>query len=159
MNIEIRSPSDTEMESVYMMGFDVWSDGGSRENYLSGCRESPKYKRGTWYVLAIENSLASSLITYPLSDGVIGIGSIATDPSLRKKGYAAKIVMNVIQNLERNGTEHFMLYTEVGTAYYEKFGFQKLEDQYQKSDAGIAMIRGDIGLFLKKFNSEIPKYF
>jgi len=159
MSIEIRRPNDNEMESVYMMGFDVWADGTSREDYLCGCRESPKYKQGTWYVLVIENSLVSSLITYPLSDGVIGIGSIATDTSLRKHGYAAKLVTNVIQSLERKGTEHFMLYTEVGTVYYEKLGFLKLEDQYQKSKSGIAMLRGEVRSFLKKFNFEIPKYF
>lgn len=39
------------MDAVYMMGFDVWSDGTAMDVYLQECRSSEKYKKGTWYVL------------------------------------------------------------------------------------------------------------
>ena len=63
-----------EFDRIYMMGFDVWSDGASEEDYLVGCRASPKYAKGTWYVLANEDQLVSSLITYNLGPNIIGIG-------------------------------------------------------------------------------------
>jgi hypothetical protein len=36
-----------EMDTIYMMGFDVWTEGQDGEAYLNDCRSSPKYARGT----------------------------------------------------------------------------------------------------------------
>ena len=48
----IRTASDSELELVYRMGFDVWGEGLGLDDYLAGCRASPKYAAGVWRVLA-----------------------------------------------------------------------------------------------------------
>lgn len=159
MEMAIRNPLTREMDAVFMMGFDVWGDGLPETEYLSECHDSIKYKRGVWHVLDIDGLISSSLITYQLAPKVMGIGSIATVPEKRKNGFAAKLVAAVIRNFGNDGIKHFLLYTEVGTAYYENFGFVRLPDEHQKSDAGIAMLRGELKDFLRLVNNVVPRYF
>ena len=92
MSKAFRQAAQDDLDAVYMMGFDVWADGNSAAKYLEGCRASPKYKAGTWYVLEQKNVLVSSLIVYRLGPARFGIGSIATPNHLRKMGYASDLI-------------------------------------------------------------------
>ncbi len=62
MSLTIRKASDLELDQVYMMGFDTWSQGSSEEDYLNACRASSKYKKGTWFILVDNQQMQSSLI-------------------------------------------------------------------------------------------------
>jgi hypothetical protein len=42
--MRIRKAFPAEYDDIYRMGFDAWCDGQCLEDYLDGCRSSPKYK-------------------------------------------------------------------------------------------------------------------
>ena len=142
-----RKATTSEMDHIYMMGFDAWTDGQSEEKYLEGCQTSPKYAKGTRYVLEdSEGKAISSLITYDLDSAngkpAIGIGSIATEKMQRKKGFAGQLLWDVINLFfERDGSRVFFLYSDIGPKYYEQFGFIKLPEQFQIRDGSLAMMR------------------
>ena len=146
------------MHTVYMMGFDVWAEGDSETRYLDVCRNAPKYKKGQWFVLENdEGKLVSSLICYRnvfgLAEGCVGIGSVATSPDQRKKGYAAILLKDIITRL-RETTSHIFLYSDIAPAFYKKLGFQILNDDLQKHKPSLCMVYGaDLS------NLNVPSYF
>jgi N-acetylglutamate synthase-like GNAT family acetyltransferase len=158
--ISVRYPRPDEMRDVYAMGFESWSEGQNIHDYINECESSEKYKRGQWHVLTQNNLPISSLITYDLGHNTVGIGSIATSPTERKKGYAEILIQQILNQYNAEKSMHyFLLYTEIGTAYYERFGFKILPEVHQTSKAGTAMLRGDLDSFLTAFKNNVPKYF
>lgn len=157
--IQTREAAENELDQIYMMGFDVWAEGLS-EDYLRECRKSPKYKRGTWFVLLEDDQLVSSLIVYSLGENQFGIGSIATPENFRNKGYASRIIKDVIQKIENKSPKAILfLYSDINPEFYEKFNFCKLPISTQRYETTICMIRGrNIEKYLsdKRF---IPEYF
>jgi len=125
----IRTPEAREMDAVFMMGFDAWGDRKSRKRYLDGCRNSPHYRQGDWYVLASGADAVSSLITYRdlfrLPPGCHGIGSVATTPALRGQGHGSSLVRSVAGSLEAGGSRGVFLFSEVGERFYRKLGFER----------------------------------
>lgn len=156
----MRDAHTNELDQVYLMGEDVWSDGASTEQYLNGCRTSSKYKQGQFKILTDDHRLLSSLIIYDLSLERLGIGSIATPPQYRKNGYASKLVLLAMEQAVSMGKIDFFLFSDIGPEFYEKLGFSQLPDQYQKYSDSICMLkterRWDDWLAL---GLEVPKYF
>lgn len=157
--IQIREAAQSELDQIFMMGFDVWAE-GSVEDYILECRDSPKYKRGTWFVLLEDERLVSSLILYDLGANEFGIGSIATSEKFRNKGYASRIIKDVIQRIEnKNPAAVFFLYSDINPEFYEKFSFFKLSVTTQRYKTTTCMIRGQN---IEKYFSDkkfIPEYF
>ncbi|MBY0412812.1 MAG: GNAT family N-acetyltransferase, partial [Bdellovibrionales bacterium] len=146
----------SEYEQIFMMGYDVWADGVSKTDYLKLCIDSPKYNKGQWYVLKDGDLLLSSLIVYQFSENTFGIGSIATPNYLRKKGFAANLISKVIEKLENGVNPNaIFLYSDIDPNFYEKFGFTKLPQSYQRYKTTICMVRS------LDLNSEfqVPEYF
>ena len=52
------------------------------------------------------------------------IGAVYTETCFRKQGLAAKLITEVIETIQAQGYELFMLYSDIDPAYYEKLGFQ-----------------------------------
>jgi len=127
----LRNAEDFEMEEIYLMGFDTWSDGSSRNDYIATCLQSSKYKEGTWKVLSDGDNLLSSLIVYRLKENIFGIGSIATPERFRKKGFASILIEKVIDEMKPY-SEALFLYADIDPKFYEKFGFIELDIKYQK---------------------------
>ncbi|MBI4056016.1 MAG: GNAT family N-acetyltransferase [Elusimicrobia bacterium] len=138
-----RTAQPNELDSVFMMGFDAWSGGKLKKQYLAGCHSSPKYRKGKWYVLTdSEGSLISSLITYRLSVHVAGIGSIATPPALRNHGYASRLISGVISILEvRERVQDIFLFADIAPRFYKPFGFVPLPKRHQRYPDSVCMIR------------------
>lgn len=143
-----------------MMGFDVWAEGSSREDYLEGCRASAKYKKGTWFVLSDGSRLLSSLIVYDFGNQKFGIGSIATPPDFRKRGYASESIQSAISYLEdKVGALTLYLYSDIEPDFYEKFGFVRLQPDGQRYKTTTCMVRSKN---LEKYlgnKIESPEYF
>jgi N-acetylglutamate synthase-like GNAT family acetyltransferase len=158
--IEVIEASPDEHDQIYMMGYDVWSEGSTKSDYLNICENSPKYKKGQWYVLKDGDQLLSSLIVYRLEENIFGLGSISTPIFLRKKGYASKLISRIIELLENDlNASAMFLYSDIDSKFYEKFGFEELPKIHQRYKETICMVRvQDLNKFL---NSEIklPKYF
>lgn len=158
--MKIKKANTEELDQIYMMGFDVWSDGSSEADYLNDCRTSPKYLKGAWYVLSSESELLSSLIVYNFGNNVLGIGSISTPPLLRKHGHASKLISNVILEIEKSHSDCVIfLYSDIEAEFYEKFKFVKLPINIQRYKTTTCMIYGkEIEQYLSnEVNS--PEYF
>ncbi len=120
-----------DLETIFMMGFDTWHNGMSQRRYLNELMSSSKYPQGQWYVLENEGELVSSLIVYRQGFDLLpecwGVGSVATPPALRRRGYAEKMIRHVIGLARRAEVRGIYLFSGVGTGYYGKFGFECVE--------------------------------
>jgi predicted N-acetyltransferase YhbS len=154
--MEFRLAATEELNAIYMMGHDVWSDGASTQAYLDGCRASPKYKTGTWYVLHDKEKLVASLAVYTsefgLQPGYCGIASVATDPQKRGNGYASKLVTAVCETLQSEGAKGVYLHSDIGPSFYESLGFILVSANNSK-----CMVRQFS--HLEPLPAEIPSYF
>lgn len=128
--MNVRQATAEDHETIFMMGYDAWGDGLSEADYLEECRNSPKYPRGTWYVLEDGGRLASSLIVYrkgfELPVGCWGIGSVATPPALRRKGYAARLIQHVVDMADAADARGIYLFSGVDPDYYAGLGFERV---------------------------------
>ncbi len=155
--IYIRHANQLEMENIYLMGVDIWGRGLSREEYLKSCSESSKYKAGTWKVLTDGNALLSSLIIYELEHSNFGIGSIATPPKFRQKGFASILIKHVLQELNPLGSGCF-LYADIEPTFYEKFGFKVLDKSLQKYHGSTCM-KIQLNKMTDTDSGFVPNYF
>lgn len=148
-----------ELESVYLMGADVWAN-ASLPEYLLACENSAKYRRGVWYVLVDESgALVSSLIVYRFSEGHFGIGSLATGANFRNRGHGSRLVLDVLRIIDE---EFFgdcvFLYADIQLQFYERFGFVVLPKTLQKHSVSKCMVRlKTVDLALDAIS--VPDYF
>ncbi len=116
------------MEPIYMMGFDVWHGGAARDAYLRGCRSSPKYSQGRWFVLQSGSEPCSSMIVYQqgfaLPPGCLGIGSIATQPIHRKQGLATRMIDEFLQRPMSRAAPAIYLHSDIDVRFYQRHGFE-----------------------------------
>jgi len=150
----VRKAENNELDLIYSMGFDAWSDGLSIHEYVDVCRASKKYQLGVWYVLISDVGPVSSLIVYlnqfGLKERCFGIGSIATIPEFRRKGYGAKL-LNLMKNelLSNHNAQAIYLHSDIDREYYSKLGFISLKDTN-------CMVYSNE---LSVFESLLPEYF
>ncbi|MGF1741901.1 GNAT family N-acetyltransferase [Vibrio profundum] len=129
----LRKAHESELDSIYLMGFDVWGDKLSRSEYLKGCQNSPKYRSGAWYVLVVDDIPVSSLIVYSeqfgLSKRCVGIGSVATHPEMRRLGFAYHLVEGVTQRLlSDTGVDVVFLHSDIQHIFYQKLGYSTIAE-------------------------------
>lgn len=157
---DFRKALSDEMNQIYLMGFDVWSDGASEKDYLADCSSSIKYKRGEWYVLTEDDKILSSLIIYDFGDEKFGIGSIATSPYDRKKGYASELIKHIIHKIESGSKNCILfLYSDIQPEFYEKFGFTRLKPEAQRYKTTTCMVYGKRVEEFMNENLITPEYF
>ena len=160
--LQLRAAQPRDMETVFMMGFDVWRDGLSREEYLAACQISPKFEKGKWWVLeTAEGKIMSSLITYSLAKGVVGLGSIATDYEFRKQGFASELIRQVITYLEGSkAVQAFFLFSDIDPTFYEKLGFGVVGRRVPGHPHTVCMVRPDnIRHLYGEDGYSLPSYF
>ena len=160
--MKTRTATKNDHDSIYMMGYDVWSDGADEVTYLEGCRASPKYASGSWYVLEDKEKLLSSLIVYDMRNGIYGIGSIATPVSLRKNGFASELLKNVLDHItiKSGANSVFYLYSDVGPEFYKRFQFCPVPDKFQNHSPSICMVRpSEIVQKIMDCAITVPSYF
>ena len=139
--IYMRDAYPNELDQVYLMGKDAWSDDMTTTQYLEECRASLKYKQGLFKILTNGEELLSSLIVYDLSKDRLGVGSIATPPQFRKQGYASKLVSYVAEQAISAGKLDLFLFSDIGSEFYERLGFSVLPNHYQKYTHSICMLK------------------
>lgn len=125
----IRAPQGAEMDAVYLMGFDAWGDGDDVATHLQACRSSAKYAAGQWFVLDVDGQAVASLIVYQqryrLPPDCYGIGSVATSPGQRRRGYAAALIKAVVAQLvNERQAKAVLLHTDIGLEFYRRLGFE-----------------------------------
>lgn len=156
-----RKAKEAELDVVYKMGIDIWGKNfQTEEDYLNDCRNNKKFKEATWYVLTVDEKLASSLIVYNLGSHQYGFGSIATEISMRKKGYAGVLINLVIQEYEQNDHQaDFYLYSDIDPTFYQKFGFISLSPNAQRYKTTTCMIRTKQIKNIPNQITDTPEYF
>jgi predicted GNAT family acetyltransferase len=164
----VRHPKIEEMDQVYLMGFDTWGekDGKTQQEHIEECKTSPRYAEGTWYVLEDEQlkKIVSSLIVHPLKPWqnfeVRGIGTVATHPEYRRKGYGSEILTQVILKLEGQNHVGVILIgadDEKIRDYYNRLGFQVLPDSFQRPGQPILMAHTSVEFKLMALTTAIQE--
>ncbi len=154
-----RPAKPEEMDTIFMMGFDVWSEGTTAQQYLKECQSSEKYKRGKWFVLEnSKNQPVCSLITYSFDNEKIGIGSIATQPDFRGKGLASLLVKKFLDSA--SSKQMIFLYSDISPKLYERLGFRALPKQLQQYQTSTCLVWGNgLNIIESRTDFQPPKYF
>lgn len=151
--MDIRKATSEDMKDVYQMSYDAWGGELSEEDYVKSCYDSEKYKLGTWFCLEENTEVISSLIIYSnclgLSDKYAGLGSIATKPSYRNKGYARELINSCFDyavSRSGNNPEQFLHFLDkdsiqplnylLRTVIPSDFTFDGLKTEYLREEDG-----------------------
>ncbi len=165
--MEYRPSREKEQDTIFMMGYDAWSEGQTVEEYLRRCRNSKKYKSGLWFVLSEENTIFASLLIHSFgvwgTRVICGIGSVATQPELRRKGYGHLIVAEAVTDLiSRKDASIIFLYSDINPDFYARHGFVKLPVEYQTSRNSTLMalmLPGYDQSIIEEYRDRVPGYF
>jgi len=123
------------LERVLDDTFPVWHEALSREAYSKWSRGQLRTPWGRehlqrFVMLNDGGEHVASLKRYRLPlrvdgrDGwMCGIGAVLTVPEHRAKGYASSLVEQVIEQSRQEGALLAGLFSEIGTAFYERLGF------------------------------------
>ncbi len=116
---------------------EIWSGGWSLEAHIQ--RQNDNLQRAgrdilRYVGLVDETGLIASMKRYGLVVHVpgqgpkpaVGIGAVFTRKDARKKGAAATLLRWLLDDARAQGNALALLYSEIGTAYYERFGFVAL---------------------------------
>lgn len=167
MSMHVGLADSSEYEAIYAMGFDVWGAGTTLEAFVEGCRRSPKYASGRWFVIREKGQAVSSLLVHDFdswSGAVVrGVGSLATRPERRRAGWAARLLNQVVELLVKSEAASIvLLYADISPAYYEKHAFHALDAAYQSRADSVLMARLAPGVdmsLVQQNASGLPSYF
>jgi predicted N-acetyltransferase YhbS len=123
------------LDQILAESHGIWADGLTKKAYL---QYNLAQLRTPWgarylrrYALVDEaGAVLTSAKRYDLRarvDGrevtAAGIGAVYTPRARRGRGHAAAIVTRLIEDAAREGAELAILFSEIGSAYYERLGF------------------------------------
>jgi predicted N-acetyltransferase YhbS len=117
--------------------FPLWNDGLSRARYGAynvAQLETPWGARHLDRVALMDGDrLLASAKRYRVTlrlDGArvpaLGIGAVFTPPAERRRGHAAALLTELVRAAEADGAKTAVLFSEIGTPYYERLGFVAL---------------------------------
>lgn len=151
----LREALPEERQKLYELGHREWPKGRSLAEYIEDNQKEEAY--GTRYVLEGANrEITASLMLLRLRPYLYGIGSVVVEPGFRGQGLGTALLT---QCMDKHPAAAFMLYSEIGTAYYERLGFQALPPAYQHHAHGLCMVRADQFLYERILQEPIPDYF
>lgn len=158
----IREAQKEEMDEIYLMGIDAWRGNCNFDEYINDCRGSIKYRKGIWYVLERNDELLSSVIIYklPSLDSLltIGIGSLATKENKRMNGYSSRLLKFLIEEyIKQLKVCVFVLFSDVDTHFYEKFGFRVLSSRLQYYSGSHCMVKCNNTIEFKSIEKFLSK--
>ena len=113
----------------------VWSDGLPRSRYGQYNKAQLRTRWGERHLRRVAlvqgRHVLASAKRYDLRatlDGieieVLGIGAVFTAPELRGRGHGRRIVETLISEAQSEGAAVAILFSEIGTTYYERLGFR-----------------------------------
>lgn len=156
-----RRANQEDYNEIFLMGYDVWSDGLIEDEYLKNCNESEKYSQGEWWILQVAGVIVSSLIVYELKQHWMGIGSLATTLNARNNGCATSLLTSVVKALTAAAAgQPIFLYSDINPNFYKKIGFNQIPAKFQRyrSSVGMYFVSGDKNLVFQD-TFEAPTYF
>lgn len=156
--LAVADPS--QVERIYRESHALWGAGLARRDYLELWREISDTPWGRdnarFYVwLGDGDEILSSLKIYRprlqlLGEDVDGIvlGAIFTPRAHRRRGYAAAAVRAALDLGHAAGARAALLFSDIGTRYYDAFGFREIpaEEQWGPLMPSAATPRPDLRL-------------
>ncbi len=146
-----------QVDSVYRESHALWGAGLSTADYREFWRDLQSTDWGTRHSaflvwLGSRDEILSSLKIYrlPLKLGetthpAVVLGAIFTPAESRRQGHAAEMVRALLHQIREEGNCVAMLFSDIGTRYYEEFGFQRLpaEEQWGNLPVGPSTLGRD----------------
>ena len=131
--MQFRQAEPEETAVLFRAGYKVWSRGRSLEQYCLDNGREDAY--GTRYVIEAAGEIVSSAILLRLArladKKTYGIGSVLTPPDFAGRGYATRLLIACLELVDREDAIVF-LYSDIGPAFYARFGFRPLPDAFQR---------------------------
>lgn len=136
---ELRLADEHAISRILQDNYSIWSPGLSPDAYrhyiqyqfaLPWGRRNLRY----WnYVLDREPVSSCKIYNIPLQSRskqyrVAGIGAVFTPERHRGNSYATRMLELVIDRCRKNNFDALLLYSDIGTEFYEKLGFELLGD-------------------------------
>lgn len=138
----VRALAINEAAEVLPFGFDAWGDGRTQTEFVESYKNNLNHMRGQRYVLqTMEGGMLATVNALRFSSETTGLAWLATHPEHRKQGHAT-ILMHAVMALLRleNPDMAFILHSEIGVRYFERFGFEKAPVEHQHFEKSVAMI-------------------
>jgi GNAT superfamily N-acetyltransferase len=162
--MRIREALEREKENIFKISFENWPRGDTLQDHIKACNEHENYQKGIWYLLGPplpRTQIHSVLIFYDFHPRLKGIGSVMTPDSHRGRGYATTLINQLIEHCDTlEPCPSLLLYSEIDTTFYERFGFHVLPKKLQKKPGSPCMIRGPRGRQIrKKLPQKVPDPF
>jgi GNAT superfamily N-acetyltransferase len=129
-------PADpARLDEILDGTYAIWGEGLSRHSYGAWNRAqmATKWGRDHLHRLALMDggTLLASAKRYDLSAIVrseavplLGIGAVFTPAERRGQGHARRLIELMIADAATRGCRYALLFSEIGTAYYESLGFR-----------------------------------
>ena len=126
------------LEQVLDLTFPVWNEGLTRTAYAqwnAAQLKTPWGRQHTQRLALVDEAgeLLSTAKRYRFDariagrEGILaGIGAVFTPPDLRGRGHAATLIEQILERERADGALAAALFSEVGTAFYERLGFRPL---------------------------------
>lgn len=157
--MEIVPARDAVLEEILDETWRIWSDGLARDAYA---RYNAAQVQTPWgrenldrLVLVEDGQVVSTAKRYVLRarlDGrvirVLGIGAVFTSPARRGRGGASALIEGLLASARDEGFDCALLFSEIGAAYYERFGFTAIPRDVcwlrviEKPGAPAVLVRG-----------------
>jgi predicted acetyltransferase len=150
-----------ERDFLFSEGYKEWPKNRTFAQYCTDNAKEDEY--GTRYVLDVGGDIVSSLILLNLKDvagkKAYGIGSVLTSKKHAGKGYATKLLGNVISQFEKD-VSFIFLFSDINPDFYMRFGFRVLPDKLQsKSVCMVHCSDSNWHTLLKCPINAMPDYF
>ncbi len=111
--------------------FDVWPMANTLAEHVARRQQSVQHRYARWYVGTRAGEVVVSLACYPLQLAVhgevlegIAIGSVHTRADCRRQGLAPQLLHYVEREAAQRGARLSLLYSDIGTDYYARLGYQ-----------------------------------
>ena len=129
-------PADhARLDEILDGTYAIWGEGLSRRSYGAWNRAqmATKWGRDHLHRLALVDgdTLLASAKRYDLralvrgeAVAVIGIGAVFTPGERRGQGHARRLIDLMLADAAARGCRYALLFSEIGTAYYESMGFR-----------------------------------
>src|SRR3954463_6449723 len=146
MQEELRDLSGPERDAYFRGVQPIWGGGLSEDRFvafqrrLADAREASERHRliglfeGDRLLAAMKAyDLRGSCASKPLR--ILGIGAVFTPPPLRRRGHARRMLELAIAQHAARGADAAILFSDIGTVYYERLGFRALRSEECTADS------------------------
>jgi len=134
-----------QIEAIYRESHGLWGAGLTRADYLGLWHD---ISRTDWarchahfqvWLDEASGVLSSLKVYFPLArigervDRLVVLGAIFTPSGMRRRGFATEMIRHVLKQAHDQGRPLALLFSDIGTAFYEQMGFRTLNAQEQWS--------------------------